>query len=1269
MTQIACTICDDLNRRCIGKAGDTVHVFALRGASAIDSIFQLGIAHAHIVANEQSPSVVVGASTGAVHATAIAEILQADTQLDPQYRNDPVMRREARLNRFREVLYAYQDFATSVQGALPDPYEADAGRALQPNPQAIHFRAERERRQEALQARSGLIMLINDLLEQTITIRSITRLVRTYLGLRAREEAPPDVRKTIFWSEVWNFVKAVSEAPVQVGKLAVSVLHAWVGGTARTVHELIRKWPQTWLRDTTLEIVRQLEGRHGEGYTAGEIIFGRGRPRIAPSILRIVFKIVGLFFVMTFGAGVIRFYSSGMFFVLAIAAAALGACAWIDLRVLHPTLRDDIRELLRELDALNWKELMLKYYDLQSDFGNDYLVEDWLIGLFDPSYYGHVDMTDVALRAMEGKNRPHEPTPNHQPRAFAQYANVAENPIHVVPLAADLCTGEVKTIDSHFPIVDGLRAAISTIPLLRPIPDQREETLFVDATNVANQPAFEALQVLEKRLHPDVEQVKLFSVSALTPCEPQAPKVEAHGGTVAVARCGLELSRFRDAEVELEWIREYNRLIPEQSRPPERIADGRVRALRCFGNEKGSQAQHRVRTELITVEPGAALHTTERFLRQGDKNQRQDVLAAAVAEGCRSTLAALFGVSMQDEQGFCRAMIVSDPELMPGAAEVCAHCVLNPERKGKPGADQPAGVTTTIQQTAIVEGGQDPSATIVTTIETTVPAEEEAQPAMVEEQPLGTDDEDLPSEIPTINLLFSGGVFRGVFQIGVLNAMNELQLKPNVIAGSSVGSIVAAMIARVFTKETAEERHLDIARLAATFLTLDRLVITDRFADFVRRFTLRAAAARFSLHDADLFFRNYDRPEQFGAVARRVIGGIEHLFYVSPFELSAFVEAIRMQNYSLAMDLGCRYAQEICDRGLVGFEILGAEPLALLIKQHVLDPAKRDRHGHAITVADVLEGPNLKFLMTATNVTQRKLRVIGLPEEGEEEPKRAALVEALLASSAFPGVFRPRWSREIFFADNSTDQYIDGGALDNLPLSAVVKWMRSHAQRKKKKIPWRPADNIPHLIMTASLEPETVALDTDEVRRHSQSWMKAGTRAKRLQYNQKITRFARVQDDLRFLYNTYASAPGFEEPVGLETLDIDVVVVKPKWLCNTFGFHPMLGFRRKKQAASIAHGCAATFSTVADLLQSPKKKWPRRWGMNTDDLNAPAARALDPQRRIDGKCHFRPTTPCPFSSQSLDAIPRTELPERVAADISMIYTLCGRRETHIEAPS
>src|SRR5205807_2069069 len=138
------------------------------------------------------------------------------------------------------------------------------------------------------------------------------------------------------------------------------------------------------------------------------------------------------------------------------------------------------------------------------------------------------------------------------------------------------------------------------------------------------------------------------------------------------------------------------------------------------------------------------------------------------------------------------------------------------------------------------------------------------------------------TERPLVSLLFGGGVFRGVFHMGVINALNEVGLYPDIVAGSSVGSIVAAMVAQVFSNPVSQRR--EIAHLAATFLSIDRLVLTDRLADFVRRLTLHAAETKFSLSDLDHLFRRYSEESgaNFNRRSRVVSARLERLTHVSP---------------------------------------------------------------------------------------------------------------------------------------------------------------------------------------------------------------------------------------------------------------------------------------------------------------------------------------------------------------------------------------------------
>lgn len=1213
MTQISCASCERSDRQFIGDKGSTVDVYALRGGTGIDSVFQLGVAHAHIVGNLETPQLIVGLSTGAVHAAAIAEILQAPAKLDPS-ESSPEKRRAAALHRFREILYAYQDFTTSLQGAaFPDAFEADAGRPLRPNPQAIHFQAERKSREKALQARSGLIALTNDLFVQRITVRTLTRLTRAYIGIKATGDLPVVRRWLARGRELTYLLIALLSAPLQCLQLFLLFTRAYVGGTARLATTFIKE-NKSWISKLVKKALTWIGASRDRGYTAGNIIFSSIRPHVSlgvATVLAVVLVVVALLY-CTY-----HFLSPETFWICLVLVMVIGGSVAVDL--------NSVREQLKRFDLY---DRLLAFYHLGHDLGSDYLIEDLFVRIFDPDYHGKLQMSVVVDRAMRrvDHDEPGSSDPPAHPRTLDAY--VANSPsIHVAPFVANLRTGTLLRLAGNLSIVSSLKAAVSRVPFLRPVLVELvggNIATAVDAANISRDAAICAIDVLREDLHPDAARVRLFSVSPVTAREPSDPASHTYVGAVDVALAAMELSRFRDADDERELIRAVNELLPDKPRPPERVVSDEPRALRCFGEENDKKI-HFVKTEFSEIAPAEALHTTGQLLRETNKEARQAVIARAVAEGCRATLAARFG-----KEGYGCRSFVGEPGQVPGAREVCAHC------------------------TAFRAPEPRPFRPVVTRAESIVGKQKR------------------PSQDPTISLLFSGGVFRGVFQIGVLNALNELGVKPNVVAGSSVGSIVAAMVARVLTLAESRQRSQEIAKVAATFMTLDRLIITDRFADFVRRFTLRAAAARFSLRDTDMFFRNFDRVARSGFehIARRVVGGIEHLFYVSPFELSALVREIRSQNYSAAYDLACRYAQEICDRGQVSFEFLGAEPLSLLIKQHVLDPDERHVASHCIPL-NTKFASKLVFLLTATNFRSRQLEIVG---PAAPSSRQAALVEALLASSAFPGVFRPRWAREIFFGDNSGDQYIDGGVLDNLPINSVVDYLYAAAQ---STIVLRPAGQKPHLVLTASLEPETVPLQDDDAEHVGRSWPVARRRAVRLRYNQKAGRFRDAQRDLRFLYDRYGSRydPG-SGPVGLDTLDVEVVIVKPQWLCDTFGFHPMLGFRRKKQAASIAHGCAATFQTIARIIdpqtdedKKSDRRWPASaWKMKVDDILTADARTLKPKTRTDGMCHFRENSPCPFAKDVLNDVPVSEITEVSKRELQEIYRLCGRAETHQRAP-
>ena len=523
----------------------------------------------------------------------------------------------------------------------------------------------------------------------------------------------------------------------------------------------------------------------------------------------------------------------------------------------------------------------------------------------------------------------------------------------------------------------------------------------------------------------------------------------------------------------------------------------------------------------------------------------------------------------------------------------------------------------------------------------------------------------LAPEKPVISFLFGGGVFRGVFHVGVLNALNEAGLQPDLIAGSSVGSIIAAMIAAVFNRDPGE-RHRPILDLAATFLAIDRLILTDRLADFVRRFTLRAAEAEFSPRDLDLVLRRFDAdgPRAFNRRVRRVSAGLERLVYLSPPELWSLIKGFRLQQRASVISELLGDVQEFLDRGGVRQEILGSEPLSLLIKHHILKPLNLK-----LPLFDTfLQGERpMFFLATATNLNEGQLEILGAPWV---HSGGVSLEHGLLASSAFPAVFRPRQAWEVFLKTNRDDYYIDGGTIDNLPLDAVARFLdeaERHGRIKRRL-------DVPHLLFTASLEvdPTTESLDEKSLERMSNDIVALKRRASTFTYNRKIKAYTSLQRRLRAIWKLHEKRARWDKG----PLNMEVVAVTPKWLCGTFGFHPMLGFRRKKQAQSIAHGCASTLRTLAQTAHE-HPRWATAWGIDKLEFNF----AIEKDQRLPspmllrpGQCWFRDGDhPCPYSRQAMEAyndklIEQDRASEALSTmelhELNEIYRNCGRMSTH-----
>ncbi|HEY7234314.1 MAG TPA: patatin-like phospholipase family protein, partial [Gemmatimonadaceae bacterium] len=636
---------------------------------------------------------------------------------------------------------------------------------------------------------------------------------------------------------------------------------------------------------------------------------------------------------------------------------------------------------------------ILRYYGISDALLDPYPLRSWFVKLFDPTYHGANNMDAIVEAALTTQHLDAEP-PEHlaaQRRTLRDYA-AHKSPIHVAPMAANVQTGQLRVLSDETPVVDALLAATAMPPFF----EARHcgDSWYIDGTVVANEPSRALLSYLTPLVHEDATAVHIYPASSLPlGASELGVETDEYSGLVDSSRRAMTLRAFRDATLDRRTMGLVTRSLPGN------------RATWWPGREKGEPRGDKpryLRASLFPIDLDAGESLNERLLAARSLNERRALIVESVAQGCRLSLEVLLEDKLAADSSEvipCRRVIedrVGADGTLPGSSkaggpglpEVCRACSVRGSATSSTISTQSLRVPKENRNLPLWPMETNEGATIYpirTSGSTTAPSENGEEPPQARPRKKTTRFETampwpLPRnatpgvERPTVNLLFSGGVFRGVYLAGVMAGLTEVGAQPDLIAGSSIGSITAAMAARLFAtspKETGERRRR-LLRMCATYLAVDRLVLTDRFSDFIRNFTLRAGATTFSLRDIDTAFRVYDRSktERFGRELRKVLAGLERLLYLSPFESCDLAHAFRMRRYDDVKSLLGVYAQEWLERGAVGSEVLGSEPLALLIAEHVLDGKSSMGGDPAAEFITKLQSSGIQFIATATNLTR-----------------------------------------------------------------------------------------------------------------------------------------------------------------------------------------------------------------------------------------------------------------------------------------------------------
>src|SRR4051812_17022057 len=159
-------------------------VISFPGAG-LDTVMQMGVIHALLVARRKPPEMVAGISVGAITATALGEVFHATAGPRATAREDE----EVRVARVCELLEAFRNAPSTVlKGFFPDPLETNAAYALKPVELPRHFKEERDSREDSVASRTGLIRLLNTLIKLKVRVKVVTQLIRVVMGWTAIDD-------------------------------------------------------------------------------------------------------------------------------------------------------------------------------------------------------------------------------------------------------------------------------------------------------------------------------------------------------------------------------------------------------------------------------------------------------------------------------------------------------------------------------------------------------------------------------------------------------------------------------------------------------------------------------------------------------------------------------------------------------------------------------------------------------------------------------------------------------------------------------------------------------------------------------------------------------------------------------------------------------------------------------------------------------------------------------------------------------------------------
>lgn len=238
-----------------------------------------------------------------------------------------------------------------------------------------------------------------------------------------------------------------------------------------------------------------------------------------------------------------------------------------------------------------------------------------------------------------------------------------------------------------------------------------------------------------------------------------------------------------------------------------------------------------------------------------------------------------------------------------------------------------------------------------------------------------------------IGIVLSGGGSKGDFEIGALRAMYNRGIRPDVLAGTSVGSINAVKLAEDGTSDG------PLSELEALWFGL--------------------------VNDADMYVEdpNFAKVEQVtkNFLRYRLFSTGFALFIITPSGLLDVISDIA-DAIKLGVDL-----KNLID-GISAFVNAGSKSL------YLLDPIRQKLAANVDP--NLVAGSGVVLRMATVSLESGKVRYIDQMGRFIDDGTTVDLVQAAIASASIPGFFAPQ--------PLGSENFVDGGIRDVLPIQAAL---------------------------------------------------------------------------------------------------------------------------------------------------------------------------------------------------------------------------------------